>query len=172
MESRCIDERDGKHAKTAAPAIEDKGGNDEASQDIDKSQDKSQRPKGKGKGGKSRKDDTASTIGDEKFQGCCNFNKALGGNWGHQSKDYFCNPESENYKGDQYVKDLIARKQEALQKAVSASALTGEVGQTAGAAATSIGGSLEGGMSMDSMYNTWLQAKKEVRSGNVAIRVQ
>ena len=70
------------------------------------------------------------------------------------------------------MKDLIARKQEALQKAVSAAALTGEVGQTAGAAATSIGGSLDGGMSMDHMFSTWLQAKQEVRSGNVAVRVQ
>ena len=71
------------------------------------------------------------------------------------------------------MKDLIARKQEALQKhSLSAAALTGEVGQTAGAAATSTGGSLDGGMSMDHMFSTWLQAKQEVRSGNVAVRVQ
>ena len=172
VESRNIDQRDGKPAKTAAPAIEDNGGNDEAHKDIDKSHDKSQRPKGRGKGGKSRKDDTASTTGDEKFQGYCSFNKVLCGNWGHQSKDYFCNPESENYKGDQCVKDLIARKQEALQKAVSAAALTGEVGQTAGAAATSTGGSLDGGMSMDNMFSTWLRAQQEVRSGSAAVRMQ
>ena len=172
VESRNIDQRDGKPAKTAAPAIEDNGGNDEAHKDIDKSHDKSQRPKGRGKGGKSRKDDTSSTIGDEKFQGYCSFNKALCGNWGHQSKDCFCNPESENYKGDQYVKDLIARKQEALHKAVSAAALTGEVGQTAGAAATSTGGSLDGGMSMDNMFSTWLRAQQEVRSGSAAVRMQ
>ena len=90
----------------------------------------------------------------------------------NQAKDCFCKPESENYKGDQYVKDLIAKKQEALQKAVRASALTGEVGQTAGAAAASSGGSLDGGMSLDNAWKTLLQAKQEVRSGNVAIRLQ
>ena len=72
----------------------------------------------------------------------------------------------------QYVKDLIARKQEALHKAVSAAALTGEVGQTAGAAATSTGGSLDGGMSMDNMFSTWLRAQQEVRSGSAAVRMQ
>ena len=70
------------------------------------------------------------------------------------------------------MKDLIARKQEALHKAVSAAALTGEVGQTAGAAATSTGGSLDGGMSMDNMFSTWLRAQQEVRSGSAAVRMQ
>ena len=49
VESRCTDERDGKHAKRAAPAIDNSGGKDEATTDHDKSQDKSQRPKGKAK---------------------------------------------------------------------------------------------------------------------------
>ena len=120
VESRCTDERDTKNAKNAAPAVES-----DATDHIETEEDKSQRPKGKGKGGKSRKDDTASATGDEKVQGYCTFNKALCGNWGHHAKACFCNSNSDKYKGDDFVKDLIKKKQEALQKATAAAAFTG-----------------------------------------------
>ena len=64
--------------------------------------------------------------------------------WGHSAKDCFCNPKSDNYKGDEYVKQLVARKQEAQQKSISTAAVTGDDGP---------------GMSMDNMYKTWLHAK-------------
>ena len=108
VESRCTDERDTKKAKNAAPAVES-----DATDHTTTEEDKLQRPKGKGKGGKSRKDDTASATGDEKFQGYCItiFNKALCGHWGHHAKDCFCNPTSDKFKGDDFVKDLIKKKQ-------------------------------------------------------------
>ena len=143
IESRCNDIRDGKPTKTAAPALEN--GNDEAEKDNNGKNSHTQRPKGKGRGGKSKREE--ATTGDEQFQGYCTFNKALCGNWGHQACDCFCNPESKNYKGDQYVKQLVTRKQEALQKSISTAAVVGDDGK---------------GMSMDNMFQTWLHAKSSV----------
>ena len=143
IESRCNDIRDGKPTKTAAPALEN--GNDEAEKDNNGKNSHTQRPKGKGRGGKSKREE--ATTGDEQFQGYCTFNKALCGNWGHQACDCFCNPESKNYKGDQYVKQLVTRKQEALQKSISTAAVVGDDGK---------------GMSMDNMFQTWLHAKSSI----------
>ena len=44
----------------------------------------------------------------------------------HNPQSTICNPQSTNYKGDDYVNKLVARKQEALHKAINTAAITGD----------------------------------------------
>ena len=74
-------------------------------------------------------------------------------NWGHHAKDCFYNPQSDKYKGDEFVKQLAAKKQEALQKITGAAATAVDHAE-----ATQVE---EATMNLDSMYRTWLQAKSE-----------
>ena len=150
VESRCTDERNGRNAKTAAPAIEN--ANDQAEDKSHNDQDISHKPKGRGRGNKGKREDATSVPGD-KYEGYCNFNKVLCGNWGHHAKDCFYNPQSDKYKGDEFVKQHAAKKQEALQKITGAAATAVDHAE-----ATQVE---EATMNLDSMYRTWLQAKSE-----------
>ena len=158
VEARCTDERDNKkHQKNAAPAVETP------------TAEPKPKAKAKAKGGKKGGGTGGnSTEKKEKYEGYCNFNKVLCGNWGHPADECFCNPKSKNYKGDDYVKELIKRKQEALQKATATAACTSGVdmrpeagggGNENLAAATS---SAQSDLSLDSMWAGWLAAKNKV----------
>ena len=150
VESRCTDERNGRNAKTAAPAIENE--NDQAEDKSHNDQDISHKPKGRGRGNRGKREGATSVPGD-KYEGYCNFNKVLCGNWGHHAKDCFYNPQSDKYKGDEFVKQNAAKKQEALQKITGAAATAVDHAEAAQVE--------EATMNLDSMYRTWLQAKNE-----------
>ena len=150
VESRCTDERNGRNAKTAAPAIENE--NDQADDKSHNDQDISHKPKGRGRGNRGKREDAPSVPG-YKYEGYCNFNKVLCGNWGHHAKDCFYNPQSDKYKGDEFVKQHAAKKQEALQKITGAAATAVDHAEAAQVE--------EATMNLDSMYRTWLQAKNE-----------
>ena len=150
VESRCTDERNGRNTKTAAPAIENE--NDQAEDKSHNDQDISHKPKGRGRGNRGKREDATSVPGD-KYEGYCNFNKVLCGNWGHHPKDCFYNPQSDKYKGDEFVKQHAAKKQEALQKITGAAATAVDHAEASQVE--------EATMNLDSMYRTWLQAKNE-----------